>query len=225
MIEIFKNLCVSDESMDQDTLLNKARWEIVKAISAGRASATELAETTKSSLPNVSQQMKLLEAYDLVEYVRDQKTGGKPRQIYQLKKEFCHVTFARHGFAEKRFFNPDPYHTMLLNVLFVPSMQDHAYLHKFLALHEDLLAKAAIAFVKSNETEIDLLLLTEHIDEIRAKYSNTIIEHNGKMRKIIAWTHNLHELQEGTKRKEAYFTSMLSDMRIIHDPKNQFEKV
>lgn len=210
--------------MEYELLLNNARWEIIKAISQGRSSATDLAKATKSSLPNVSQQMKLLEAYDLVEYIKDQRRSqGKPRQLFQLKRELCHITFARHGFAEKRFFNPDAYHMMVLNICFLPSMQDHAYLHKFL-LNDELL-RCSIAYIKSNDAEIELLILTENVDPIRAKYSNTFIEHNGKMRKIICWTHNGHELNEGLSKKDAYFENLLHDPVILHDPKDQFERI
>jgi hypothetical protein len=209
--------------MEYEILLSNARWDIIKAISQGRASATELAKATKSSLPNVSQQMKLLEAYDLVEYIKDQRRGqGKPRQLFQLKKEVCHITFARQGFAEKRFFNPDAYHTMVLNICFLPSMQDHPYLHKFL-LNDELL-RCAVAYLKSNDTEIELLILAEHVDAIRSKYSNTFVEHNGKMRKVICWTHTVHEIQEGLSKKDAYFENLLQHI-VLHDPKSQFERV
>jgi hypothetical protein len=211
--------------MEFELLLGNARWDIIKAVSQGRASATELSKVTKSSLPNISQQVRLLEAYDLVSYVKDQKVGqGKPRQIYGLKREICHLTFAREGFADKRFFNPDQYHTMLLNVLFVPSMQDHPYLHKYL-LNEEILQTTAVAFLKSSEAEIEVLIITDRLDEIRAKYSNTFVEHNGKVRKVVAWTHSLHELNDGLTRKESYFENLMKNPHILHDPKRQFERV
>lgn len=210
--------------MAYENLLQNARWEIIKAISKGRSSATELAKTTKSSLPNISQQMKLLEAYDLVEYIKDQRKGqGKPRQLFQLKREFCHLTFARPGFAEKRFFNPDIYHTTLLNILFVPNMQDHSYLHKYL-FNDELLLHCAVAYLKSNENEIEVVILTENLNLIRTKYSNTFVEHAGKAKKIIAWSHSLQEINDGLARKEAYFESLMHH-QVIHDPKNNFEKI
>jgi hypothetical protein len=209
--------------MDYQTLLQSGRWEIIKAISKGRASATELARLTKSSLPNVSQQVKLLEAYDLIEYVKEQRSKlGKPRQLYGLKHDVCHIAFARHGFAEKRFFNPDAYHALLLNVLFIPSMQDHAYLHKFL-LNDELL-RCSVAFVKSSEHEIELFIITEDVELVRSKYSNSFVEHNGKMRKIITWTHTLHEVQEGMRKKDQYFLNLLKH-HVLNDPRNDFTKL
>jgi hypothetical protein len=212
--------------MEYEALLQNSRWSIIQAISKGRASATDLAKLTKASLPNVSQQMKLLEAYDLVEYIKDQRKGqGKPRQLYQLKREFCHVTFARHGLAEKRFFNPDTYHIMLLNIVLLPNLQDHIYLHKLLLCNDELTQHCAVAYLKSNETEIELFLLTENLDLIRTKYSNTFIDHNGKTRKIIAWSHNLHEVNDGLARKEPYFENLAKTFTILHDPKNAFDKI
>jgi hypothetical protein len=211
--------------MEHEQLLGNARWEIIRAISKGRTSATEVAKNTKASLPNVSQQMKLLEAYNIVEYIKEQKRAqGKPRQLYALKSEFCHVTYARPGFAEKRFFTPDDYHSMLLNVLFLPTLQDHAYLHKML-LNDEILQHCAVAFLKSNDNEIELLFLTEHLDLIRSKYSNSFIEHDGKARKVVVWSHSLSELNEGLARKEHYFENLMKNPFILHDPRGQFEKV
>lgn len=211
--------------MDYQALLSSARWDIIKAISKGRTSATELAKATKSSLPNVSQQVRLLEAYDLIEYVKDQKTGGKPRQLYGLKRDICHIAFARHGFADKRFFNPDPYHAALINILFIPNMQDHHYLLRFLVNNDDILKHCSVAFLKSNEHELELLIITDELALIRQKYSNTFIEHNGKMRKVVCWSHSIHEINEGLGRKEPYFEHLVQNPFILHDPRDQFAKV
>jgi hypothetical protein len=212
--------------MDHDSLLNNARWEIIKAISKGRASATDLARLTKSSLPNVSQQLKLLEAYDLLEYLKDQKSKqGKPRQLYHLKRDFCQLTFARHGFADKRFFNPDAYHVMLLNICFLPSLQDHAFLHKYLLTMPEVMHNCAVAFLKSNETDIEVFLLTDEIELIRQKYSNTYVEHAGKTRKVIAWTHSAHEVSDGLGRREPYFEHLTEEYHVLHDPKSAFDKI
>ncbi len=211
--------------MQQDQLLSNNRWEIIKAISMGKASATELAELTKSTLPNVSQQLKLLEAYDFVEYIKDQKRAqGKPRQLYALKKEICHLTYARHGMAEKRLFNPDPYHVMLLNILFIPSLQDHAYLIKHLSINDEIFSKCAVAYLKSTDVEIDVLLVTDDVEQIRTKYSNSFVEHNGKTRKIIAWTHSIKDIHDGLARKEPYFEGLMKNPITIHDPKGIIEK-
>ena len=212
--------------MEYEILLNNARWDIIKSISKRRSSATEIAKNIKSSLPNISQQIKLLEAYDILEYTKDQKkTIGKPRRLYQLKREFCQLTFARHGFAERRFFTPDSYHTLLLNILFLPNLQDHVYLHKLLLENEEVTKHCSIAFLKSNEHEIELFLITEEIDLIRNKYSNTFVEHHDKQKKVIAWTHTLHEINDGLRKKEPYFEHLVQNPQIIHDPKSQFEKI
>jgi DNA-binding HxlR family transcriptional regulator len=212
--------------MDYDQLFSNARWEIIRAISHGKSSATELAKATKSSLPNISQQLKLLEAYDLVEYIKDQKKGaGKPRQIYQLKRELCYLTYARHGMAEKRLFNPDAYHIMLLNILYLPNLQDHPFIIKHFSTNEEVPQHCAVAWLKSNDNEIEVLQITDNIELIRAKYSNTFVEHAGKTRKIIAWTHTMKELQEGLARKEPYFENLLHNPIAIHDPKNLIDKV
>jgi DNA-binding HxlR family transcriptional regulator len=208
--------------MQHELLLGNARWDIIACVSKGKSSATEIANTTKSSLPNISQQLKLLEAYGIVEFVKEQrKSVGRKQQIYRLKQDLCHVTFARNGMADKRFFVPDTYHAMLLNILFVPNLQDHAYLHKYL-LNDELLEHCTIAYVKG-EIDIEVLLVTDALDLIRAKYSHTVVEHMGKKRKIIAWTHSVQEINDG--HKDNHFESLLRSPIVLHDPHRQFDKI
>lgn len=208
-----------------EQLLQGAKWEILSAISKGSSSATELAQRTGSSLPNISQQMRLLEAYDLVEYQKEQRTGaGKPRQLYRLKRDVAHLTVARKGFAQKRFLALDAYHAAMLGVLFVPRTDDHAFLHKLLLTCEEIMHECAVAHLRSGE-DIELLLVTESLAAIRSKYSHVTVTVNGKPRKVVAWTHSVAEINDGLARKDQYFEHLMRSPLVIHDPKGQFERI
>ena len=52
--------------MDYEELLTKSKWSILKELSKGEKSAVEIAKKTDQSIANVTQQLKLLEAYNLV---------------------------------------------------------------------------------------------------------------------------------------------------------------
>ncbi len=211
--------------MEHEELLRNARWEILREMSRGKSNATQLARGAKTSLPNVSQQLRLLEAYDLVEHTREQRRGaGKPRHLYRLKRPLCHLALARAGFAQKLFFSPDATQALLLSVLFLPSPVQ-APLLKALLSNEELLEKCAIAHVKGGSESIELLLVTEHADEIRRKYSSVAVEWGGLSRTIISWTHTLAEVRDGLSRGDAHFAALLKAPHVLHDPKRIFERV
>jgi hypothetical protein len=73
--------------------------------------------------------------------------------------------------------------------------------------------------LKSSKESIELFLITDHLDEIRSKFSNVFIEdYHGKTKKIINWSHNEFEINDGLHRKDKYFMDMIHNIRIIHDP-------
>ena len=73
--------------MELDSFLASPRWEILKIISERPSSPIEIGEKTKTTVSFVSQQLKLLEAAQIVS---KEKTGafekGKPRNLFQYPK-------------------------------------------------------------------------------------------------------------------------------------------
>jgi hypothetical protein len=94
------------------------------------------------------------------------------------------------------------------------------FMLKFAFKYEEVLKKCkAIGFLKSTKDSIELFLITDHLDEIRAKFSNIFIDdHHGKIKKIINWSHNEFEINDGLNRKDRYFMDMIRNVQIIHDP-------
>lgn len=97
---------------------------------------------------------------------------------------------------------------------------------KFSFKYEDILKKCkAIGVIKSTKDSIELFLVTDNVDEIRARFSNIFIEdNNGKTKKIINWTHNEFEINDGLNRKDRYFMDMLKNVQIIYDQQSVLDK-
>jgi len=89
--------------MELDSFLASPRWEILSLISERPSSPIELAEKTKTTVSFVSQQLKLLEAAQIV---KKTKTGafekGKPRNLFSISKDFLYLTILTNGFSEKK---------------------------------------------------------------------------------------------------------------------------
>lgn len=69
------------------TLFSNSKWKIIQILSAKPSSPLQIAKRLGTSIANVSQQLRILEAYKLVRKERTSNTGaGKPRTIYRLTR-------------------------------------------------------------------------------------------------------------------------------------------
>ncbi|MGV8150272.1 MAG: ArsR/SmtB family transcription factor [Candidatus Woesearchaeota archaeon] len=204
------------------------KWPILKALAEKERSATELSEMLETSISNVTQQLKLLEAYSLVTKKKsEQQSIGKPRTIYTLKEEFVYAAILKKGYATKKIFKLEGFSKLIYNLLFIVGPEDSIYVLRFMLKNEEILKKCkALGFIKSTKETVELFILTDHVDEIRARFSNQFIEDMaGKTKKIINWTHNEWEMIEGFKRKEKYFLDMAEVVEIIYDTNNALREV
>jgi len=205
-------------------IFSNNKWTILKEIAKSEQTPTELTEKTGTSLSNIIQQLKLLEAYNIVKKERSQERnyGGKPKTVYSLNEEFVYAVMLKNGKAEKRVFKIEGITTVLFNALFTANIEDVLFILKFNTKNEDILKKCkAIGFIKSSKESIELFLITDHVDEIRAKFSNIFIDDgSGKTKKIINWTHNEFEINDGLNRKDKYFMDMLKNAQVLYDPQS-----
>src|SRR3989344_1573518 len=219
MVKFLYNLRISKDMSDFEVISN-SKWLLLKEIAQKEQSATELAKKLDTSVSNITQQLKLLEAYNIVTKEKSQeKHVGKPRIIYSLKEEFAYAAMIRNGAAQKRIFKLEGFGGFFFNLAFVAGTEDAFYILKFAFKHDELLKKCkAMGFIRSTKESIELFLLTENVDEVRSRFSNLFIEDiHGKTKKIINWTHNSWEIDDGLKRKDKYFLDMLRNVQILYD--------
>ncbi len=213
--------------MEFENVLGNAKWAILAEVAKGDCAASDIARATGTSLANISQQTKLLEAWGLLKLGKEQKTGaGKPKLLYKLNKEVAHIAIVRHGYAAKKTLSLDSTDEPLLNILFVPKAEDRYYLFKFLCQHEDYLRQCqAVALVDTDDKELHLLVLAPEgkLEKFRKEYSKVQLKDgDGKPGKsIITWTHSAQELLEGFARGEDYYANFLKKHRIIVDPEEE----
>nr|MCK4930198.1 winged helix-turn-helix transcriptional regulator [Nanoarchaeota archaeon] len=217
--------------MEFEDLLTKSKWSILKELAKGEKSAVEIAKKTNQSIANVTQQLQLLEAYNLVKKAKQvkEKKAGKPRTPYVLSQEIVLASMLKPGVADKKLLKLkelDECHRFLLNIFFILNPEDHYYLIKFACI-TDIIKKAdTIAYLNSDDKEIEIMIITEHTCEVREKYSNmNITGLDGKTKKIISWTHNKKEIEEGLERKEDYFINLVKNSRELIDKKDNIKEL
>lgn len=208
------------EYFNPEIILNN-KWIILKEIAQAPQSPSDLALKLNTSLSNITQQLKLLEAYKLVRKEKsEKKQAGKPRTIYHINTEVAYATILMENKAERKIFPIDNNNRMFFNIVFSLNPDDLIYILKFTFKYDDVLKKCkAIGFLKSTKDSIELFLITDHLEEIRSKFSNIFIEdQNEKTKKIINWSHNEFEINEGLNRKDKYYMDMLKNVQILNDP-------
>jgi hypothetical protein len=209
-----------NENFNPEIILNN-KWNILKEIAEMQQSPSSLALKLNTSLSNITQQLKLLEAYSLIRKEKSEKKHtGKPRTIYSINTQVVYATILKEGQAERKIFKIDNSNNMFFNILFSLNSEDLMYILKFKFKYDDILRKCkAIGFLKSTKDSIELFLITDHLEEIRSKFSNIFIEdQNDKTKKIINWSHNEFEINEGLNNKDKYYMDMIKNVQIIHDP-------
>ncbi|HJX05355.1 MAG TPA: hypothetical protein VJ461_01455 [Candidatus Nanoarchaeia archaeon] len=218
--------------MEFEDLFAKSRWGILKELAKGEKSAVEIAKKTGQSIANTTQQLALLEAYEIVKKVKleKQKKPGKPKTPYALNQEILAFSFLKPGLAEKsviKLRETDMFPKFVLNAYFTLSEENHYPIVKYVC-ESDLLKKAdSIAFLRSNEKEIELFIITEQqLHDFREKYSNFhITDLDGKTKKIISWSHNRKEVEEGLEKKDEYFVNLVKNTKELIDKKGALKEL
>ncbi|MFH1506170.1 MAG: helix-turn-helix domain-containing protein [archaeon] len=218
--------------MEIESLFGSAKWKILEKLAKEKLSPMQLAEKTKTSIANISQQLALLEAYNFVKKEKTENTNkkGKPKTLYSLAKDIAYVVYAKPGFANKKLFRLDAHLQNMMNVLFLDKKEDAYFISKFLWQYEDMVIPQvdAIFFLKS-DNDIELTIISNDqrtLDEIRKKLSNVVLENlEKKKKKIVIWSHSTQEIEEGLKKKEAHFKSVTHNLYSIYDPKNLLSNI
>ena len=92
--------------MDIENLFVDSKWSIITELAKKPLSPSELAKKTNTTLSNISAQIRLLEALDIV---KEEKLGnvakGEARKLYSLKKE---ISRAKHTVSGQEDYSEMP---------------------------------------------------------------------------------------------------------------------
>jgi DNA-binding MarR family transcriptional regulator len=212
--------------MDYSNLLTDSKWQLLKELSNKETTPSELAEKTNTSLANISQQLRLLEAYGIVKKEKKEKNlgPGKPKTNYSINKEIINLTYISKNETFKKNLELDFLQKAILKSMIFEGNNYAFYLQRFLLTTKEVIENCDyIGLVSKKNEEINLLLITEEIKLIREKYStHEITGMENKKKKIACWTHNLKEIEEGIRTESEYFKELIFNTKTIKD-KGGFE--
>jgi hypothetical protein len=212
--------------MELELFFSNSKWEILSELSKGAKSPLELSIIFKTSIANISQQLRLMEAAGVIGKVKISNfEKGKPRTLYHINEEILYVVRLGKSLATKQVLKRDPFTSFILTVFSIIPKKDQFFLSKFFCDNSDILTESSMGLFKNQDKSIELFIITEKLEEARKKISNYDVTNNqGNQRKIVCWSHNNAEVQQGLKNNDPHFINLTKDSISLLDEKGTLEK-
>jgi len=207
--------------MDLETIFTDSKWRILTELSHKSQSPTELSKRTGTSLPNISTQLKLLEALDFVK--KEKLTNfekGQPRKIYSMKKEFAYIVLGTKTAIGKKLFilNSDSkffFSTLLLN--------DPSSIYVLIRLfmeHEELIKSCDVfGYIGLKNNVHEILIIHDDSSKANVLKDKEIIK-NGIKSIINPHIHTKESFVNGINNNDPYFKSVLKKVYLLVDKDN-----
>ncbi len=212
--------------MELELFFSNSKWEILVELSKEAKSPLELSAIFKTSVANISQQLRLMEAAGVIGKTKTTNfEKGKPRTLYHVKEEILYVVRLGKNVASKQVLKRDPFTSYILTVLSAIPKKDQFFLSKFFCDNSDILTESSIGLFKNQDKSIELFIITEKLDEARKRISNyNLTNSNGTARIIVCWSHNTFETAQGLKNNDPHFVNLVKDSAVLLDEKGALEK-
>jgi DNA-binding HxlR family transcriptional regulator len=163
--------------MDQENLFTSTKWPILQALSSGKKSPLELSMLCKTSIANISQQLRLLELANIVRVERiPNRDKGQPRILYSLTSNTSFLIACMDGLVEKKFLVLNPIQKATLAIWLTTEPSRHYFLERaFWNLEMHLPKMLAIYYDPKVLSSVSLTIVSDDI-ELKKKLSSYTIE-------------------------------------------------
>jgi len=149
-------------TMNFDAFLTSPRWEILQIIAEKPSSPVEIAEKLNTTVSYVSQQLKLLDAANLL---KREKTGaaekGKPRTLFSLSNELFYITLLTKKFSLKKLIYLTDYHKTILKIWLYSDSSVHYYIEKFFWKLEEDIEEIEAIFIDTSAVNPQLVIVSD----------------------------------------------------------------
>ncbi len=162
--------------MDLDSFLSTSRWDILQILAKRASSPSEIASEMNTSVSYISQQLKLLEAANLV---HKKKTGtidkGQPRSLYSLSNELLYLTVLSNEWSAKKLLHMQDYHKSMLKIWMIPDIKTHEPISAlYWALHNELDSIESIFFQEFPSPKLVVISNNKKVKTILDSFSGAI---------------------------------------------------
>jgi predicted transcriptional regulator len=212
--------------MDIETIFTDSKWRILTELSQKSLSPTDLSEKTGTSLPNISTQLKLLEALEFVEKEKtDNFEKGQPRKIYSMKKEFAYLILGTKNAMGKKMFKLNHDSKFLFSSLLLDDASAVYVLIRLFIENEELFKTCtSFGYLGLKDNSFEIIMIHDDPSKTEPLKNKEIIRNETKYI-INLHTHTKEVFFNGVKNKEPYFTSILKRVYILIDKGSFLSKI
>ena len=151
--------------MELELMFSDQKWNILKSLSEGKFSPMQLAEKLDTTIANISQQLRLLEAADLVKKEKiKNRDRGKPRALFSLTQEYAYLIPTMNNFANKKLLKVTDHHKIILSIWFLENEHHPAIERVYWKIMPSISKVSAILFDKSSN---ELIITGDNVDELK----------------------------------------------------------
>jgi hypothetical protein len=128
--------------VELETLFTEQKWNILHLLSTGDYSPIQLSSMMNTTISNISQQLRLLEAARLVKKKKiSNRDKGKPRTLFSLSEDYAYLISVTKNFTSKKLMLLTDYHKSILKIWGVTDASLHpriaqAYMSIFPSIQE-----------------------------------------------------------------------------------------
>jgi DNA-binding transcriptional regulator GbsR (MarR family) len=126
--------------MEIEPMISGSKWQIIELLSERSHSPTEIAGKTRTSLANISQQLRLLEVTGLVKKEKQQsRAKGKPHMLFSLNSDFLYIVSMFSGFSGKKLMPASEHQKAVAKIWSLAKPEIQQNLEKlFLEIEKDI---------------------------------------------------------------------------------------
>lgn len=163
--------------MQLEQMFTEQKWNILRSLSEEPQSPLQLSHKLNTTMANISQQLKLLEAVSLVkkEKLRN-RDKGKPRTLFSLNGEYAYLIPVTHYFADKKLLRTTEHQKSILRIWFL-EQQQHEIEKLYWHLHPQLKNIHSI-IVDQTTAKIHIISDSKEIAKEAVKIAAIAVEHS-----------------------------------------------
>jgi len=156
--------------MDLETLFVEQRWNILKSLTENKLSPLQLSASSNTTIANISQQLRLLEAANLVKKEKiKNRDKGKPRTLFSLTNDYAYLVATMQNFAGKKLLVLDDFKKYMLRALFLKNKDTQYALMKFYWSIEPSL-KDIDAILVSTDGQLNITIVSDKQLKLSSKF-------------------------------------------------------
>ena len=198
--------------MDFDLFLTSPRWEILQIIAEKPSSPMEIAEKMKTTVSYISQQLKLLDAANLLIKV---KTGaaekGKPRTLFGLSNELLYICALSRQFSNKKLLYLSDYHRNIIKIWLSTDPSLHYNIEKLFWKLEENISEIEGLFLETSSFIPKMIIISDS-KKLKTNIDTFIKSFNNKIENVFILKNQI---------KKYSIDSLIS----LHDPNKILEEL